>query len=84
MSFIIFTALIEIALMIKLSVIEEYFKNIEFTDDHLQLDECTTVTNIQKFYEEHLSILKQNTGDKRYMPFYYRLLKLYKIYTSTE
>ena len=28
----LFTVLIEIALMIKLSVIEEYFKNIEFTD----------------------------------------------------
>ena len=68
---------------VRLDVIEKYFENIEFTDDHLQLDQATVITNIKKFYETHLKILKANKGDKTLMPYYYRLLKLYYIYNQT-
>ena len=68
---------------VPLTVIEEYFKSVEFTDDHIELDECSTITNIQKFYESHLSILKANSGKKIVMPYYNRILKLYYIYKNT-
>lgn len=67
---------------VPLTVIEEYFKDMDFTDDHIELDECTTVTNIKEFYESHLTILKANTGNKIVMPYYQRLLKLYNIYKN--
>ncbi|MBW2998464.1 hypothetical protein KY321_02900 [Candidatus Woesearchaeota archaeon] len=67
---------------VPLAVIEEYFKDVEFTDDHIELDQCTTITNIKKFYESHLSILKANSGKKNVMPYYKRLLKLYYFYKS--
>lgn len=69
---------------VSLTVIEEYFKDVEFTDDHLELDQCTTVTNIKAFYESHLTLLKANSGNKLVMPYYQRLLKLYNIYKKTE
>ncbi len=65
---------------VPLEVIEKYFKDVEFTDDHIELDQCTTITNIKKFYESHLSILKANSGKNHVMSYYLRLLKLYYIY----
>ena len=67
---------------VPLTVIEEYFKDVEFTDDHIELDQCTTITNIKNFYESHLSILKANSGKKSVMSYYLRLLKLYYIYKN--
>ena len=67
---------------VPLTVIENYFKDIDFTDDHLQLDQCTLVTNIKTFYESHLEVLKKNSKTKLVYPFYARLLKLYYIYKT--
>jgi len=70
--------------MVSLKEIENYFKQVEFTDDHLQLDQCSTITNLEKFYNSHLQALKKNSGDKRFMPYYMRLLKFYYIYKNSE
>ena len=67
---------------VPLKEIENYFKDVEFTDDHIQIDKCTTVTNIEKFYNTHLETLKKNSGNKLFMPFYMRLLKLYYFYKN--
>lgn len=69
---------------IPLKKIRSYFDKIEFTDDVIQLDDCTTITDLNKFYESHTRIfdseLKQ---DKRVLyPYYLRLLKLYYLYTN--
>lgn len=63
---------------VAVSVIEQYFKSIEFTDDVIELDQCTTITNIKQFVESHLAILNAKGG--RLRPYYDRLLKLYQIY----
>lgn len=69
---------------VTLKEIENYFKDVEFTDDHIQIDQCTIVTNIEKFYNTHLETLKKNSGNKLFMPFYMRLLKLYYFYKNSE
>lgn len=69
---------------VPLKKIRNYFDKIEFTDDVIQLDKCTTITNLDKFYKSHISIfdseLKQNK--KVLYPYYLRLLKLYYLYTN--
>ena len=68
---------------VRLEFIENYFENMDFTDDHLQLDQATVIIDIKRFYESHLTLLKANKGNKTVMPYYYRLLKLYYIYKQT-
>lgn len=67
---------------IPVSVIQEFFEKQEFTDDIIELDQCTTIFNIELFVESHLAILNAKCGKIR--PYYDRLLKLYQIYHETN
>ncbi len=68
---------------VPLRVIKNYFDKIEFTDDIVKLDECTTITNLKKFYKSHLTPFTTKEHNKKLLfPYYLRLLKLYHIYTN--
>lgn len=70
---------------VHINEIKRFFEGIEFTDDILQLDQCTTITNLKKFYESHIRVFENYEGDKKnLLPYYNRLLKLYYIYNSYE
>ena len=64
---------------ITLQEMEEFFKSYEFTDDIIELNQCTTVTNIKTLVTTHIAALKANTGNKTLMPYYNRLLTIYKL-----
>ena len=69
---------------VPLKKIKRYFDKIVFTDDVIQLDKCTTITNLDKFYKSHISIFeeKNKVNKSILMPYYMRLLKLYYLYTD--
>ena len=59
---------------------EAFFKDVDFTDDIIQLNECTTVINLKKFVTSHLNALKVNSGKPIFLPYYERLVQVYKLY----
>lgn len=62
---------------IRLSQLEDHFSALKDKPDNLKLSEGETVLNFEKFIETHLYILKSNAGNKRFMPYYQRLLIAY-------
>ena len=54
----------------------EYFKTIP--EGPVQLDECTRIVNMSLFVNSSISILQAHPGNKVYLPYYERLLKLYQ------
>ena len=70
--------------MIHLNEIVEYFENHYDYDfnkhkDTIELNECTKITDLKTFLDSHISILKNNPGNKTYMPYFKRLYKVYLI-----
>ena len=42
----------------------------------IQLDSATFVSDVPKFIDTHISFLERNSGNKKFLPYYNRLLKL--------
>ncbi len=40
-----------------------------------RLTKCETITNLPRFIDAHLTVLKANPGNKLFRPYYDRLLK---------
>ena len=49
-------------------------KNIKIKE--VQLDSATFITDVPKFIDTHISFLERNSGNKKFLPYYNRLLKL--------
>lgn len=60
-----------------LTDIINFFDNYNFNDEEIVLDQCTKITNVEKFVNSHKNYLLKNTGKKVFLPYYNRLLKLY-------
>lgn len=70
--------------IIKFEEIDKFFKNYEFTDDVIELNQCTTILDIKQMVNSHLEIIRNNQGktvDQRrpLMPYYERLVQVYKL-----
>ena len=65
--------------MASLNEIEKYFETYNFIGKDVRINECTTVTDLKKFVQSHIRILRNNKGNKLYMPYYDRLYKVYLI-----
>lgn len=68
--------------MIQLSKLIYYFDSISLTDDIIELEPATTILDQKKFLKTHINTLRSNSGNKRFRPYYDRLLKLYLIYNQ--
>lgn len=62
----------------KLDEIEAYLKDAELPE-YIQLSNVEKVTDVQKFVNSHISILRANSGKRTFLPYYNRLLALVKI-----
>lgn len=62
----------------KLSKIEQILKTKSFNEP-IKLDSCTTITDLRKFIKSHLKILKANSGNRTFKPYYDRLKKLLEL-----
>lgn len=65
--------------MATLNEIEKYFETYDFIDQEIQIDQCSKITDLKTFVQSHISVLKDNTGNKLFMPYYDRLKKVYLI-----
>ena len=61
----------------------EFFENREFTGT-FQLSPCETITNVKKFVESHLAIVKSKGISKGYLPYYERFLKFKEMSSSVS
>lgn len=67
--------------------IDELVKWVETLDaipSKITLNSFTVITNVPKFFDGHISVLKSHPGDRRYIPFYKRLLKVYKMIVDND
>lgn len=64
----------------KLSEIENFFKTFDFNNPWPQtfdLDKCGKIFDLKKFVDSHIATLKSNPKNKRFEPYYDRLLNVY-------
>jgi hypothetical protein len=65
----------------------EFYDVITFFESNnlsgrLILDSCTTIIDLNLFVTNHLSVVKNNIGNKTYQPYLIRLMKVKQILTS--
>ena len=58
----------------QLQELKEHLAKINIQE--FQLDEATFITDVPKFIDSHISVLERNSGNKKFLPYYNRLLKL--------
>jgi hypothetical protein len=63
----------------KLPEIEAFFNSIELPTEPINLNVTETIIDCKKFVKSHLEYLKGQKGNKVYLPYYNRLIQLYKI-----
>ena len=63
----------------KLNELEAFFDSIDLPDDLIKLNQAETIIDCKKFVKSHLECLKGQKGNKAYLPYYNRLIQLYKI-----
>jgi hypothetical protein len=44
--------------------------------DSMQLDPATNILNLRKCIDTHMALLKANSGNAKYLPFYRRLVAI--------
>ena len=68
--------------MNKLDEIEKFFKDYDFEGRQIKISQCERVLNVKNFVESHIKMLRANTGNKRYLPYFDRINKLYLLLKS--
>lgn len=63
--------------MKKIDEISAYFENYAFSVNELELSKHEKIIDLQKFITINISILRANSGNPRYKPYFDRLLKVY-------
>jgi L-serine deaminase len=56
--------------------LESFFKNLKLPKEEIKLNQCTTISNLNKFIKSHLSAVKANNGNEAYLPYLVRLYEL--------
>jgi hypothetical protein len=64
-----------------LETLEKFFKETELPKQ-VGLNYCTVITDTEKFIESSFATLKSNSGNKTFMPYYERLVKLKEILSN--
>ena len=64
--------------MVNLKTIEAFFDDYQFDENVLILSEYETITDLKKYIDTNIHILKSNSGKLRYAPYFYRLERVYK------
>jgi hypothetical protein len=63
--------------IVNLKQIETFFSDYKFEENVLNLDVCTKITDLKNYVETQIHLLKSNSGNRSYLPYYNRLLKVY-------
>ena len=65
--------------MTSLNTIEKFFEDFDFNGRKVTISQCEKVIDCKKFVETNIRILKNNSGNKLFLPYYERINKLYLI-----
>lgn len=63
----------------QISELEEFFAGITLPSQPINLDKCSTITNIPEFLESHFEVVKANNGNHTFIGYLNRLKKLKQI-----
>lgn len=63
--------------MVTLKTIKAFFDEYEFTKDVLILNQCTKITDLEKYVRVNIKMLESNSGKKVYLPYFERLKTIY-------
>lgn len=61
--------------MIPLARLEKELKAMTFPEQ-VRISRCEIITNVPQMIDSHLKVLKANTGNRLFMPYYDRLILL--------
>ena len=61
--------------MIPLNRLEKELKAMTFPEQ-VRISKCELITNVPQMIDSHIKVLKANTGNRLFMPYYDRLLLL--------
>lgn len=64
-------------LTMKILDLEDFFENCD--NQVVKVDKCTIIEDFDAFWRTHIQYLKRNKGNKLFLPYYDRLLTVYKI-----
>lgn len=66
-----------------LNQLEEYFEKVDLSKyDNTRLYDCALIVDAEKFVKIHISFLRGNPKNKRFIAYYNRLLKFREIIES--
>lgn len=68
----------------KITKIENYLNSIQLPTKPIKLDQCTTITDLPKFIDNHIAAYKTNLNNPTYKPYLQRLVKLVNILYEKE
>ena len=68
--------------MTRLDIIERFFEDYDFKGREVKISQCEKILDTDKFVKSHINILKANSGNGIYLPYYHRLEKLYLLLKS--
>lgn len=60
----------------EITQLELYFNSYQLTDKQIELNTYTTITDVGLFIENHLKVIKQNNGNRTFIPYLKRLQSL--------
>lgn len=61
---------------VQIKELESFFNNIKLPEKEIKLNQCTILSNVNKFITSHLATVKANNGSLIYLPYLERLQEL--------
>ena len=63
----------------EINELEAFFLNTPFPSKPIQLNQCSTITDIEKFIKRHIETVKRYNGKRSFLPYLERLRELKKL-----
>lgn len=63
--------------MVKVPELKKFFSEAQLPPS-IRLNQGTEITDVKRFLDSHFAAIDKNPGNKTYMPYYNRLVEVYK------
>lgn len=64
--------------------LEKYFQSIILPNKPFKLNDYSTITNCTQFVENHLAVVRENSGKQTFLPYLHRLQELKEFLKNTK
>lgn len=62
----------------QLSELKEFFHEVDIPPGPIKLDDASTIIDLRKMIDSHIKYLEGNSGRKCFLPYYMRLVKVFR------